>query len=90
MWGIVKAIDMIKLKTKKLKYKRSIIVVTNATGEMNFADSGEIIKALKADSIQLKILGIDFDIEGKPVYGGNQPEEEIENKTRNQQELWKF
>ncbi|OJJ51346.1 hypothetical protein ASPZODRAFT_127412 [Penicilliopsis zonata CBS 506.65] len=64
--SIVLAIQMISSYTKRLKYKRKIVLVTNAEGLMNNDGIDEIAKKIKEDGIELVILGVDFD---DPEYG---------------------
>ncbi|KAI2792518.1 ATP-dependent DNA helicase II subunit 2 [Penicillium oxalicum] len=59
--SIVIAIQMINTYTKKLKYKRRIVLVTNGTGPMNNEGIEEIQNKIKKDGIELLILGADFD-----------------------------
>ncbi|KAF7718434.1 Uncharacterized protein PECH_005915 [Penicillium ucsense] len=59
--SIVVAIQMINTYTKKLKYKRKIVLVTNGTGPMNNEGIEEIQRKIKDDGIELLILGADFD-----------------------------
>ncbi|KAJ5888427.1 hypothetical protein N7495_008468 [Penicillium taxi] len=59
--AVVVAIQMIRTFCKKLKYKREIVLVTNATGVMNSENLDQIIAKIKEDNIKLTILGPDFD-----------------------------
>lgn len=47
---------MITTYTKKLKYRRKIILVTNGEGSMSTDGLDEIVKKLKSDSIELVVL----------------------------------
>ncbi|KAK4554807.1 ATP-dependent DNA helicase yku80 [Recurvomyces mirabilis] len=59
--AIVVAIQMIVNECKKLKYDRKIVLVTDARGPMQTDGLGAIVAKLKEDSIQLVVLGVDFD-----------------------------
>ncbi|GME54007.1 Ku70/Ku80 arm [Neofusicoccum parvum] len=64
--ALVVAIQLIADHCKKLKYKRKIILVTNARGSIDSDGLGEIAKKVQGESIELVILGPDFD---DPDYG---------------------
>lgn len=66
--AIVIAIQMITKFTKNLKYKRKIVLVTDGRGSLDADPEGiaEIAKKIKADDMELVILGVDFD---DPDYG---------------------
>ncbi|KAI2642645.1 Ku70/Ku80 N-terminal alpha/beta domain-containing protein [Xylaria nigripes] len=59
--AIVLAIEMIEKLTKKLKYNRRIILVTDGEGLMDSSDIDDISAKLKGSNIQLTVLGVDFD-----------------------------
>ncbi|KAI1762491.1 ATP-dependent DNA helicase II subunit 2 [Hypoxylon sp. FL1150] len=59
--AIVTAVDMIEKFTKKLKYKRKIILVTDGEGSVDPDDFLDISAKIKASGIELVVLGIDFD-----------------------------
>ncbi|KAG5922881.1 hypothetical protein E4U42_005180 [Claviceps africana] len=59
--AIVVAIDMIDTFTKKLKWIRRIVLVTDGQGEVDADDIDEIAKKMNDSNIQLTILGVDFD-----------------------------
>ncbi|QPH01427.1 hypothetical protein C2857_005627 [Epichloe festucae Fl1] len=59
--AIVVAIDLIDTFTKKLKWARKIVLVTDGQGEMDADDIGDIAKKMNDSNIQLTILGVDFD-----------------------------
>ncbi|OOQ83059.1 ATP-dependent DNA helicase II subunit 2 [Penicillium brasilianum] len=59
--SVVIAIQMINTYTKKLKYKRKIVLVTNGTGPINNEQLDEIQKKIQDDGIELVVLGADFD-----------------------------
>lgn len=59
--AIVLAIQMIIQQCKKLKYIRKIVLVTNGQGPMDTSMSEEIIKKIQSDSVDLVVLGVDFD-----------------------------
>lgn len=54
--SVVIAIQMINTYTKKLKYKRKIVLVTNGTGPMNNEQLDEIQRKIQDDGIELVIL----------------------------------
>jgi ATP-dependent DNA helicase 2 subunit 2 len=47
---------MITTYTKKLKYRRKIILVTNGEGPMSGEGLDEIVQKLKSDNIELVVL----------------------------------
>ncbi|KAJ5130402.1 uncharacterized protein N7515_006441 [Penicillium bovifimosum] len=59
--SIVIAMQMIIEYTRKLKYKRKIILVTNGTGMMNDDGIEDIVEKMKEDNIELVVIGADFD-----------------------------
>ncbi|KAG5993912.1 hypothetical protein E4U54_003252 [Claviceps lovelessii] len=59
--AIVVAIDMMDTFTKKLKWIRRIVLVTDGQGELDADDIGDIAKKMNDSNIQLTILGVDFD-----------------------------
>lgn len=54
--AIVVAIDLIRKYCKRLKYKRKIILVTNAQGKMDSSGMDEIVKKIREEDIELVIL----------------------------------
>jgi ATP-dependent DNA helicase 2 subunit 2 len=54
--AIVIAIDMIAKFTKKLKYIRKIVLMTNARGPMDTDDIEEVAKKLNEDNIELVVV----------------------------------
>ncbi|KFX94772.1 hypothetical protein V490_04177 [Pseudogymnoascus sp. VKM F-3557] len=59
--AVIIAIDMMERFTKKLKYARKIVLVTNGTGMMDSDDLDETSAKLNEDGIELVVLGVDFD-----------------------------
>lgn len=59
--ALVIAIQMINETTKRLKYTRKIVLVTNGLGTMDAEDMDQITGKIKDDSIELTVLGVDFD-----------------------------
>lgn len=59
--AIILAIQMIASHCKTLKYKKKIVLVTNGLGVMDADDIDQISSKIKVDSIELIILGVDFD-----------------------------
>ncbi|KAI1074338.1 ATP-dependent DNA helicase II subunit 2 [Whalleya microplaca] len=80
----VVAIDMIETLTKKLKYNRKIILVTNGEGPIDPDDFDEIASRIKSSGIQLTVLGVDFD---DPEFGFK--EEDKSSQKRKNEELLK-
>ncbi|PNY23283.1 ATP-dependent DNA helicase II subunit 2 [Tolypocladium capitatum] len=64
--AIVVAVDMIDTFTKKLKWTRKIVLITDGQGELDDDDLGDIAKKMNDSNIQLTVLGVDFD---DPEYG---------------------
>ncbi|KAK0389105.1 hypothetical protein NLU13_2680 [Sarocladium strictum] len=64
--AIVVAVDMIDTFTKKLKWLRKIVLVTDGRGALDADDTSDIAKKMNDSNIQLTILGVDFD---DPEYG---------------------
>ena len=54
--AIVIAIQMITKYCKKLKYKRKIVLITDARGSMDADDSSEITKKIVADDMELIVM----------------------------------
>ncbi|KAF3059626.1 ATP-dependent DNA helicase II subunit 2 [Daldinia childiae] len=59
--AIIVAVDMIEKFTKKLKYKRKVILVTDGEGPVDPDDLDDISSKIKECGIELIVLGIDFD-----------------------------
>ncbi len=59
--AIIIAIDMMEKFTRKLKYIRKIVLVTNGTGLMDADGLEDTIEKLKEDDIELVVMGVDFD-----------------------------
>jgi ATP-dependent DNA helicase 2 subunit 2 len=59
--ALVVAIQMITETCKQLKYMRKIVLVTDARANMYTDDLSNITQKIKADNIELVILGVDFD-----------------------------
>ncbi|KAJ5891195.1 ATP-dependent DNA helicase II subunit 2 [Penicillium subrubescens] len=79
--SVVVAIQMINTYTKKLKYKRRIVLVTNGTGHMNNEGLDEIQRKIQDDGIELVVLGADFD---DPEFGVKEEDKDLhkaENET---------
>ncbi|KAL4944789.1 hypothetical protein BDV06DRAFT_219972 [Aspergillus oleicola] len=64
--ALILAIQLIITHCKKLKWKRKIVLITNGMGRMNSENLEDIVSKIKEDSIELVILGPDFD---DPEYG---------------------
>lgn len=59
--ALVVAIQMITETCKQLKYLRKIVLVTDARANMITDDLSHITEKIKSDSIELVVLGVDFD-----------------------------
>ncbi|OTB17870.1 hypothetical protein K445DRAFT_315609 [Daldinia sp. EC12] len=59
--AIIVAVEMIEKFTKKLKYKRRIILVTDGEGPVDPDDLDDISAKIKSCGIELVVLGVDFD-----------------------------
>ncbi|KAK4548643.1 hypothetical protein LTR36_009554 [Oleoguttula mirabilis] len=59
--ALVIAIQMIVATCKKLQFQRRIVLVTDGRSAMQADDLGDITSKLKEDSIELVVLGVDFD-----------------------------
>ncbi|OAA38891.1 ATP-dependent DNA helicase II subunit 2 [Metarhizium rileyi] len=64
--AIVVAVDLIDTFTKKLKWVRKIVLVTDGQGEVDADGIEDIAKKINDSNIQLTVLGVDFD---DPEYG---------------------
>ena len=54
--AIVVAVDMIDTFTKKLKWIRKIVLITDGRGELDADDLGDIAKKMNDSNIQLTVL----------------------------------
>lgn len=59
--ALVVAIELMERHTKKLKFKRQIVLVTDASRPMDADDTEQIASKILDDGIQLTVLGVDFD-----------------------------
>ncbi|KAI5859390.1 SPOC domain-like protein [Durotheca rogersii] len=59
--AVVVAVEMIEGFTRKLKYKRKIILVTDGEAPIDPDDFDEIAAKIKDCGIELVVLGVDFD-----------------------------
>ncbi len=61
--ALILAIQMIISYCKKLKYKRRVILVTDACGHIDFDEDSakEFVKKVNADDIEITVIGVDFD-----------------------------
>lgn len=64
--AVVVAMGMINEFTKKLKYKRRIILVTNGEPPIDDDAPEEVAEKLNENNIELVVIGVDFD---DPDYG---------------------
>ncbi|KAG0159283.1 hypothetical protein PDIDSM_6805 [Penicillium digitatum] len=72
--SIIIAMQMIIEYTKKNKYKRKIVLVTNGTGAMSDDNIEGIIEKMKEVNIELVVIGADFD---DPEYGVKEEDKDI-------------
>ncbi|KAJ5628877.1 hypothetical protein N7490_011105 [Penicillium lividum] len=84
--SLVIAIQMISTYCKKLKYKREIVLVTNATGLINSEGLEQIKEKIEEDNIKLTVLGPDFD----DADWGVKEEDKDERKAANENLLRDF
>ncbi|KAJ5751735.1 hypothetical protein N7520_008652 [Penicillium odoratum] len=84
--SLVIAIQMISTYCKKLKYKREIVLVTNATGLINSEGLEQIKEKIEEDNIKLTVLGPDFD----DADWGVKEEDKDERKAANENLLRNF
>jgi ATP-dependent DNA helicase 2 subunit 2 len=80
--AIIIATQMIKTHCKKLKYKKNIVFVTNATGSFDTDDIELVVKGIKDDNINLTILGVDFDDLEYGFKEEGKPESKAENEKK--------
>ncbi|KAI1369211.1 Ku70/Ku80 N-terminal alpha/beta domain-containing protein [Xylaria arbuscula] len=59
--AIVLAVELIEKFTKKLKYNRKIILVTDGEAPMDSDGIDDIAEKIRGCGIQLTVLGVDFD-----------------------------
>ncbi|KAH6998760.1 SPOC like C-terminal domain-containing protein [Ilyonectria sp. MPI-CAGE-AT-0026] len=59
--AIVLAVDMIDTFTKKLKWNRKIVLITDGRGPIDDDGISDISKKINDSNIQLTVLGVDFD-----------------------------
>ncbi|TQW10412.1 Ku family DNA helicase [Cordyceps javanica] len=81
--AIVVAVDMIDTFTKKLKWNRKIVMITDAQSGIDPDDIGEIAHKINDSNIHLTVLGVDFD---DPEYGFKE-EDKSSTKAANEQTL---
>ncbi|KAJ9639757.1 uncharacterized protein PV06_10845 [Exophiala oligosperma] len=84
--GIIIAVDMMMKHCKHLKYKKRIVVITNATGHIDADDVESTAEQFKNHDIELVLLGIDFD---DPDYGTKE-EDKSATKAENERTLKKL
>lgn len=78
--GIIIAVDMIMKHCKHLKYKKKIIVVTNATGQIDDDGIQDTATQFRDNGIELVVLGIDFDDAEYGVKEENKPPQKAKNE----------
>ncbi|KAI9166682.1 ATP-dependent DNA helicase II subunit [Paramyrothecium foliicola] len=79
--AIVVAVDMIDTFTKKLKWTRKIVLVTDGQGPVDSDGLGDIAKKMNDSNIQLTVLGVDFD----DAEYGYKEEDKSHTKAENEQ-----
>ena len=79
--AIILAVDMINRHCKHLKYKKKVVVITNGVGsQIDEDDTETVAQQFKDNSIELTVLGVDFD---DPEYGFKE-EDKPKEKERNE------
>ncbi|KAF2139738.1 uncharacterized protein K452DRAFT_310629 [Aplosporella prunicola CBS 121167] len=78
--ALVIAIQMIAAHCRHLKYKRRIILVTNGKGVLDTEDLKSIALKIRQDSIDLVIIGSDFDDAEYGFKEENKPRTKLENE----------
>ncbi|KAL2128043.1 hypothetical protein VTI74DRAFT_9790 [Chaetomium olivicolor] len=84
--AIVVALSMIEVFTRKLKYNRRIILVTNAESPIDDESLEEVAQRLNGSNIELIVIGVDFD---DPDYGFKE-EDKSRTKAKNEKILRKL
>ncbi|KAH7170292.1 SPOC like C-terminal domain-containing protein [Dactylonectria macrodidyma] len=84
--AIVLAVDMIDTFTKKLKWNRKIVLITDGRGPIDDDDISDISKKMNDSNIHLTVLGVDFD---DPEYGFKE-EDKPSGKAQNEKTLRKL
>lgn len=84
--SIVVAIEMITAHCKKLKYVKTIYLITNGAGDVDDEDLDGIASKLKEENIKLVVLGVDFD---DPEFGFEQSNKSP-RKAKNERSLRKL
>ena len=84
--ALVVAIEMIAAKCKKLKYRKSIVLITDGTGAMDFAEIQPIVERISEFEIKVIVLGVDFDDEDF----GFKEENKSKTKRQNERDLAMF
>ncbi|KAK4186558.1 SPOC like C-terminal domain-containing protein [Podospora australis] len=84
--AVVVAQSMIETYTKKLKYNRKIILVTNGESPIDDDNVADVAERLNQNNVQLIIVGVDFD---DPEYGFKE-EDKSSLKRRNEKSLRKL
>ncbi|KAH6850278.1 ATP-dependent DNA helicase II subunit 2 [Chaetomium sp. MPI-CAGE-AT-0009] len=84
--GIVVALSMIEVFTKKLKYNRRIILVTNGESPIDDESLEDVANRLNDSNIELIVIGVDFD---DPDYGFKE-EDKSKGKANNEKILRKL
>ncbi|KAK0748664.1 SPOC like C-terminal domain-containing protein [Apiosordaria backusii] len=79
--AVVVALTMIEKYTKKLKYKRRIILVTNGESKIDDEELDAIAGKLNENKVELVVIGIDFD---DPEYGFKEEDKSTAKKNNEQ------
>ncbi|KAJ5773424.1 hypothetical protein N7457_008320 [Penicillium paradoxum] len=79
--SIVIAMQMIIEITKKNKYKRKIVLVTNGTGMISDDSIDDIVEKMKEVNIELVVIGADFDDAEYGVKEEDKDSRKAENET---------
>lgn len=79
--AIVLAIDMMDTFTKKLKWVRKIVLITDGHGAIDGDDVSDISKKIDESNIQLTVLGVDFDDPEIGFKEEDKPEAKAQNES---------
>lgn len=76
--AVVVALTMLEKFTKKLKYQRRIVLVTDGRGPLDPDDIDSIAAKVKEDGVDVVLLGTDFD---DPEWGIKEEDKDLQKKS---------